>query len=174
VVRNTSARPVPMPTCGAVIQPIAVMVVSTARPLAAAAQAMPPVATSGRAGLAHARHLSRSPTRHAAARPGTAGHRARGRSGASAETLTNPILATIRAAPSRRAALTGKTPVTARPAGPGRDRRDAVATGTAASALAPPHDVAHQGGGPVGVLPVDRKPSPALPSWPGRCRTSRR
>ena len=40
-----------MPTCGAVIQPIAVSVVSTASPLAAAAQAaMPPVTTSGRAG----------------------------------------------------------------------------------------------------------------------------
>ncbi len=40
-----------MPTCGAVIQPIAVSVVSTASPLAAAAHAaMPPVTTSGRAG----------------------------------------------------------------------------------------------------------------------------
>ena len=45
-----------MPTCGAVIQPIAVSVVSTASPLAAAAHAaMPPVTTSGRAGRDPAR-----------------------------------------------------------------------------------------------------------------------
>src|SRR6202020_734337 len=53
VVRSTPARPVPMPTCGAVIQPIQVIVVSTARPLGAAAQAaIPPVTTSGRAARA--------------------------------------------------------------------------------------------------------------------------
>ena len=52
-VRSTPVSPVPMPTCGAVIQPIAVSVVSAASPLAAAAPAaMPPVTTSGRAGLA--------------------------------------------------------------------------------------------------------------------------
>ena len=65
-----------MPTCGAVIQPIAVSVVSTASPLAAAAQAaMPPVTTSGRAGCVF------------------------GPLGASVETLTKPILATIASGP---------------------------------------------------------------------------
>ena len=51
-VRSTPPSPVPMPTCGAVIQPIAVSVVRTASPLPAAAQAaMAPVTTSGRAGF---------------------------------------------------------------------------------------------------------------------------
>ena len=53
-----------MPTCGAVIQPIAVRVVSTASPLAAAAQAaMAPVTTSGRAGPAPRPDLARTRTR---------------------------------------------------------------------------------------------------------------
>ena len=84
VVRSTPARPVPMPTCGAVIQPIAVRVVSTASPLAAAAQAaMPPVTTSGRAGPG----LGPDPARCGAAGDcGSSGSRA---GGASAETLTN-------------------------------------------------------------------------------------
>ena len=72
-----------MPTCGAVIQPIAVSVVSTASPLAAAAQAaMPPVTTSGRAGCV-------------LAPPASSGPDGPDDGGAWAETLTKPILATI-------------------------------------------------------------------------------
>src|SRR5579871_3565426 len=97
-----------MPTCGAVIQPIAVSVVSAASPLAAAAPAaMPPVTTSGRAGLALGplgplrplRPLRPDPARGLAAGDrGSSGSRA---GGASAETLTNPILATGLASPKQ-------------------------------------------------------------------------
>ncbi len=83
-----------MPTCGAVIQPIAVSVVSTASPLAAAAQAaMPPVTTSGRAGCVLG--LPPSPDPEGPGRPGPDGPSGSGASGAWAETLTKPILATI-------------------------------------------------------------------------------
>ena len=83
-----------MPTCGAVIQPIAVSVVSTASPLAAAAQAaMPPVTTSGRAGCGLG--LRPSPDPDWPGRPGPDEPSGSGASGASAETLTKPILATI-------------------------------------------------------------------------------
>ena len=87
-----------MPTCGAVIQPIAVSVVSTASPLAAAAQgAMPPVTTSGRARPGSAGPWP-SPAPPEPGRPrGTTPES--GASGASAETLTNPILATIASQP---------------------------------------------------------------------------
>ena len=88
-VRSTPPSPVPRPTCGAVIQPIAVSVVSAASPLAAAANAaMPPVTTSGRAGRLGPPDPARWP---AAGGRGSSGSRA---GGASAETLTNPILAT--------------------------------------------------------------------------------
>ena len=84
-----------MPTCGAVIQPIAVSVVSTASPLAAAAQAaIPPVTTSGRAGCVLG--LAPLPGPEEPGEPGPSGS---GASGASAETLTNPILATIASRP---------------------------------------------------------------------------
>src|SRR5271170_6458938 len=85
-----------MPTCGAVIQPIAVSVVSAASPLAAAAHAaMPPVTTSGRAGRA----LGPDPAGgEAAGDRGSSGSRA---GGASAETLTNPILATSNPRPKQ-------------------------------------------------------------------------
>jgi hypothetical protein len=80
-----------MPTCGAVIQPIAVSVMSTASPLPAAAQAaMPPVTTSGRAGCVLG--VRPSPDPGGPDQPGPSGS---GASGASAETLTKPILATI-------------------------------------------------------------------------------
>ena len=85
-----------MPTCGAVIQPIAVSVVSTASPLAAAAHAaMPPVTTSGRG----VRALGPDPARSAA--PGDCGPSGSRPGGASAETLTNPILATIHPQPKQ-------------------------------------------------------------------------
>src|SRR5206468_12863179 len=79
-------------------QPIAVSVISTASPLAAAASAaMPPVTTSGRVGCGRA--LRPSPDPEA---PG--GPFGSGASGTSAETLTPPILATIlaRARKARR------------------------------------------------------------------------
>jgi len=84
-----------MPTCGAVIQPIAVSVTSTASPLAAAAQAaMPPVTTSGRAGCVRGRRPSPDPDGpEGPAGPGDPSES--GTSGASAETLTKPILAMI-------------------------------------------------------------------------------
>ena len=85
-----------MPTCGAVIQPIAVSVVSTASPLAAAAHAaMPPVTTSGRAGRAAGPDPARSGP---SADCGSSGSRA---GGASAETLTHPILTPGRARPKQ-------------------------------------------------------------------------
>ena len=66
--------------------------------------------------------------------------------GASAETLTNPILATGTAGPSRRAARRASgSPCR----GPGRRSR-------------------------WGSCPRGRRPSPALPSWPGRCPRNRR
>ena len=91
------------PTCGAVTQPMAVTVVSTARPVAAAAQAaMAPVTTSGRA--PGCRDPEPGPDRAGLGRAGgLGGHQARGRPG-SAETLTNPILATSVPPPNRRAA----------------------------------------------------------------------
>ena len=85
-----------MPTCGAVIQPIAVSVVSAASPLAAAAHAaMPPVTTSGRAGRAPGPDPARP---GAAGDCGSSGSRA---GGASAETLTTPILATVHPQPKQ-------------------------------------------------------------------------
>ena len=61
-VRSTPPSPLPMPTCGAVIHPIAVSVTRTASPLAAAAQAaMAPVTTSGRAGRPPAPGLASDP-----------------------------------------------------------------------------------------------------------------
>ena len=48
-VRSTPGRPLPRPACGAVIQPIAVSVVSSATPVPATAHAaMAPVTASGR------------------------------------------------------------------------------------------------------------------------------
>ena len=96
-----------MPTCGAVIQPIAVSVTSTASPLAAAASAaMPPVMTSGRPGWtpwpSAARGLRPSPGEPDPAGPAgpltpPGPSPEPGTSGASADTLTPPILATIAA-----------------------------------------------------------------------------
>src|SRR5580692_2700857 len=98
-VRSTPPSPVPIPTCGAVIQPIAVSVVNAASPLPAAAHAaMPPVTTSGRAGRAlDPEPADPEPADPKAADPKAAdpGDRASSGSragGASAETLTNPIL----------------------------------------------------------------------------------
>src|SRR6516162_7102694 len=87
-----------MPTCGAVIQPIAVSVVSTASPVAAAAQAaMPPVTASGRAGRAAppATGTECSPEPAASGSPGSGAGRA------AVETLTRPILTTIPAPPKQ-------------------------------------------------------------------------
>ena len=83
-----------MPTWGAVIQPIAVSVVSTASPLAAAAKAaMPPVTTRGRAGCAFG--LPPSPAPAGPGQPFPDEPSGSGTIGAWAETLTQPILATI-------------------------------------------------------------------------------
>ena len=81
------------------IQPIAVSVVNAASPLPAAAHAaMPPVTTSGRAGRAWGPDpADPEPADPKVADPEAAGVRASSGSragGASAETLTNPILAT--------------------------------------------------------------------------------
>src|SRR5580658_6438648 len=82
-VRSTPTSPLPMPTCGALIHPIAVRVTRTASPLAAAAQAaMAPVTTSGRAGRLPA------PSSDSGAEVGRA----------CSETATDPILTT----PARR------------------------------------------------------------------------
>src|SRR6204780_3275283 len=114
-VRSTPPSPVPIPTCGAVIQPIAVSVVSAASPLPAAAHAaMPPVTTSGRAGRALGPEpAGPEPAGPNAADPEAAGDRASSGSragGASAETLTNPILATSNPQPkqARRSQGQGK------------------------------------------------------------------
>src|SRR5690349_13205605 len=98
-VRSTPPRPVPMPTCGAVIQPIAVSVTSTASPLAAAASAaMPPVTTSGLAGCC--RGLPPSPPSDAGGPLGS------GASGTSAETLTHRSSQRSVSTHGRRAAVT--------------------------------------------------------------------
>src|SRR6516165_1092891 len=125
-VRSTPPRPVPIPTCGAVIQPIAVSVISAASPLAAAAHAaMAPVTTSGRAGRAG---TSAPAVSGVAGDGGSSGSRA---GGASAETLTKPILAT-----------SFRPPKQARRPPSGKTRRR----------LAAPHDVSDQGGGLAGGL----------------------
>src|SRR5579863_3240155 len=95
-VRSTPPSPLPMPTCGAVIHPIAVRVTRTARPLAAAAQAaMPPVTTSGRAG--------RPPAPGFPLDPGAEAGRA------CSETATHPILTTPARRP-KQARRTGLAP----------------------------------------------------------------
>ena len=87
-VRSTPPSPAPMPTCGAVIQPIAVSVTSTASPLAAAASAaMPPVTTSGRVGCGPGLRPSR-PSRPSPDPGAPGGPSGSGASGTSAETLT--------------------------------------------------------------------------------------
>jgi len=92
-----------MPTCGAVIQPIAVSVTSTASPLAAAASAaMPPVTTSGLAGCC--RGLPPAPPSDADNSGGPLGS---GASGTSAETLTHRSSQRLAFRWRRRAELEG-------------------------------------------------------------------
>src|SRR6478752_9505822 len=112
-VRSTPPSPAPMPTCGAVIQPIAVSVTSTASPLAAAASAaIPPVTTSGLAGCC--RGLPPSPPSDADDSGGPLGS---GASGTSAETLTHRSSQRSARSRRRRAGLEGNA---VKPRIPGR------------------------------------------------------